>query len=328
MNTYKEKTVNQKKTSSFTKKRRFNMNLSGAKVQLNSFLERNDPEKMLAKNPLEAYVGIRGNSYYATLAESSEKNSAGKSKVSVDLWYESWNRNELVYAISLCYDEELDFSSDFPEYSGWLKNETHKKIWKLNVIPPVNEFVFQKDKVGNIYCSVYIDGKDESSSLAIFFNNEKIKKVIQKYSIAFEANDVNRITERMQQTLARIGQGEYREQMKKLWNESCAVTGCNIQEALIASHAKPWKICSDEERVDPHNGLLLSANLDALFDKGLITFDEEWKILFASPEIEENCKKLGIDSLMRLNPPKSLSERDKNKIEFFLQIHRNKVFNQ
>ena len=328
MNTYKKIPSTPKKTSSLTKKRRFNMNLSEAKVQLNSFLERNDPEKMLTKNPLEANVGIRGNSYYATLAESSEKNSAGESKVSVDLWYEYWNRKEFVYAISLCYDKELDFSSDFPEYSGWLKNETHKKIWKLNVIPPVNEFVFQKDKVGNIYCSVYINGKDESSSLAIFFNNERIKKVIQKYSIEFETNDVNRITERMQQTLARIGQGEYREQMKKLWNESCAVTGCNIQEALIASHAKPWKICSDEERVDPHNGLLLSANLDALFDKGLITFDEEWKILFTSPEIEEKCKKLGIDSLMRLNPPKSLSERDKNKIEFFLQIHRTMVFNQ
>lgn len=328
MNTYKKNLSTPKKTSSLTKKRLFNINLSGAKVQLNSFLERNDPEKMLAKNPLDAYVGIRGNSYYVTLGESTEKNSAGEAKVSIDLWYEYWNRKEFVYAISLAYDEEPDFFSDFPEYSGWLKNETHEKIWKLNIIPPVNEFVFQKDKAGIIYCSVYIDGKDESSSLAIFFNNEKIKKVIQKYSIEFETNDVNRITERMQQTLARIGQGEYREQMKKLWNESCAVTGCNIQEILIASHAKPWKICSDAERVDPHNGLLLSANLDALFDKGLITFDKEWKIIFASPEIEEKCKKIGIDSLMRLNPPKSLSERDKNKIEFFLQTHRNKVFNQ
>ena len=328
MNTYKKIPSTPKKTCSLTKKRRFNMNLSEAKVQLNSFLERNDPEKMLAKNSLEAYVGIRGNSYYATLAESAEKNSAGDAKVSVDLWYESWNRKEFVYAISLAYDEELDFFSDFPECNGWLKNDAHEKIWKLNVIPPINEFVFQKDKDGNVYYSVYIDGNDESSSLALFFNNENIKKIIQKYSIKFETNDINHITERMQQTLARIGQGEYREQMKKLWNGSCAVTGCDIQETLIASHAKPWKICSDEERVDPHNGLLLSANLDALFDKGLITFDKEWKILFASPEIEEKCKKLGIDSLMRLNPPKSLSERDKNKIEFFLQIHRNKVFNQ
>lgn len=304
------------------------MNQLEAKVQLNAFLERNDPEKVLAKNPLDANVGKRGFSYYATLAESKEKNSAGETNVSVDLWFESWKRKEFVYAISLAYDEESVFFGDFPECSEWLKNGAHEEIWKLDEIPPINEFVYQKDKGGFIYCSIYIDENDESASLAMFFNDEKIKRIIQRHSIEFETNDVSRITERMQQTLARIGQGEYREQMKNLWNGSCAVTGCNIQEALIASHAKPWKNCSDEERIDPHNGLLLSANLDALFDKGLITFDEEWKILFASPEIEEKCKKLGIDSLMRLNPPKSLSERDKNKIEFFLQIHRTMVFNQ
>lgn len=326
MNTYKKISTYQDKTPSSTKKRSYNIDKSRAKIQLNSFLERNDPEKILAKNLLEANVGIRGCSYYATLAESAEIHLTGESKVSVDLWYESWNHKEPVFAICLDYDDESDFIGDFPEYREWLKTGSHENIWKLNIIPPINEFVFQKDKAGNVYCSLYIDENDEAASLAMFFSHKNVHKFLQKYSIKFGTSDVNRITERMQQTLARIGQGEYREQMKKLWNESCAVTGCCIQEALIASHAKPWKICSDEERVNPHNGLLLSANLDALFDKGLITFNKEWKILFASSEIEDECKKIGVVSSMNLIPPETLSEEDKREIEYFLQIHRNSVF--
>lgn len=328
MNTYKENSTLQDKTPSNTKKRSYVLDRSRAKIQLNSFLERNDPEKIFSKNLLDANVGIRGCSYYAILAGSAETSSTGESKVSVDLWYESWNHKEPVFAICLDYDEESDFISDFPEYREWLKTGVHENIWKLNIIPPINEFVFQKDKAGNVYCSLYIDENDEAASLAMFFSHKNVKQFLQKYSIKFGTSDVDRITERMQQTLARIGQGEYREQMKKLWNESCAVTGCNIQETLIASHAKPWKISLDEERVNPHNGLLLSANLDALFDKGLITFNKEWKILFASSKIEEECKKLGVVSSMSLNPPESLSEEDKREIEHFLQIHRNSVFRQ
>ena len=42
---------------------------------------------------------------------------------------------------------------------------------------------------------------------------------------------------------------------------------------LIASHIKPWHVCDDKERLDKFNGLMLSPNIDALFDNGLITFD-------------------------------------------------------
>lgn len=39
-----------------------------------------------------------------------------------------------------------------------------------------------------------------------------------------------------------------------------------------ASHAKPWRTSSDQERLDPHNGLPLIATLGVLFDRGLIGF--------------------------------------------------------
>lgn len=47
-------------------------------------------------------------------------------------------------------------------------------------------------------------------------------------------------------------------------------------------HIKPWKRSDDEERLDGENGLLLTADLDALFDKGLISFADDREMLVAN----------------------------------------------
>lgn len=52
---------------------------------------------------------------------------------------------------------------------------------------------------------------------------------------------------------------------------------------LRASHITPWAECaSDAERLDPENGLLLSALWDAAFDRGLVSFDDEGAPLYSS----------------------------------------------
>jgi HNH endonuclease len=73
---------------------------------------------------------------------------------------------------------------------------------------------------------------------------------------------------------ARRGQGKFRVEVGVRWNNICAVTGCGIVEVLRASHIKPWRDSTNRERLDPENGLLLAAHVDALFDKDLITFME------------------------------------------------------
>ncbi|HZR03684.1 MAG TPA: HNH endonuclease [Burkholderiales bacterium] len=56
-----------------------------------------------------------------------------------------------------------------------------------------------------------------------------------------------------------------------------------LEGALRASHAKPWAVCtSDEERLDVFNGFLLVAQLDALFDRRLITFDSGGRLVITS----------------------------------------------
>jgi putative restriction endonuclease len=59
----------------------------------------------------------------------------------------------------------------------------------------------------------------------------------------------------------------------------CCISGINVPPLLVASHIKPWRVCSDDERLSPRNGLCLSSIHDAAFDAGLITLDEELAVV-------------------------------------------------
>jgi predicted restriction endonuclease len=67
------------------------------------------------------------------------------------------------------------------------------------------------------------------------------------------------------------------------WQGHCPLTGITDPALLRASHIIPWSDCdSDGERLNVHNGLLLSALWDAAFDRALVTFDDEGNPEFSS----------------------------------------------
>lgn len=95
----------------------------------------------------------------------------------------------------------------------------------------------------------------------------------------------------------RIGQSVYRKALLALWDGRCAVTGLAAQELLRASHARPWAMCeSDQQRLDPFNGLLLTPNLDALFDDGWISFEDDG-VMIVSPLLDAAACAALIDGL-------------------------------
>lgn len=99
----------------------------------------------------------------------------------------------------------------------------------------------------------------------------------------------------------RVGQGKFRDAMLDYWGGACAVTGVAIPDVLRASHAKPWAECSsDAERLDVFNGFLLSANLDALFDRFLISFDGQGGLIVSPALTGCDLSPLGIASGMKL----------------------------
>lgn len=108
---------------------------------------------------------------------------------------------------------------------------------------------------------------------------------------------------------ARLGQGQFRDDMLKIWGARCAVTGCRVVRALVASHAVAWRDDSTPEvRLDPFNGLLLTASIDRLFDQGLIGFADDGSIL-RKPELSPaDLALLGLqeDSRLRQVHPRNL----------------------
>jgi len=116
---------------------------------------------------------------------------------------------------------------------------------------------------------------------------------VQEELAKLPANTKGTEVERM--VRQRIGQNAFRNAMLNYWSGACAVTGIAVSEVLRASHAKPWADCvNDTERLDVFNGFLLSANLDALFDRCLITFDDTGKIIISPRLSQVQCDTLGL----------------------------------
>ncbi len=117
----------------------------------------------------------------------------------------------------------------------------------------------------------------------------------------------------------RIGQDRFRAALLAYWNNICPLTGITEPDLLRASHIIPWADCeSDQERLNVHNGLLLSALWDAAFDSGLVTFDDYGGAI-ASPQLSAEARDtLGFDNA----PALSLSDDHRMRLKY----HRDKVW--
>lgn len=118
----------------------------------------------------------------------------------------------------------------------------------------------------------------------------------------------------------RLGQTEFRAGLLDYWQGRCAVTGIAQPELLRASHIKPWAHCAnDAERLDVHNGFLLTADWDAAFDAGLVSFDTNGVAVFSPKLIEAARIRLG-DGRLRADRPLT------DKHGWYLAWHAANVF--
>jgi hypothetical protein len=117
----------------------------------------------------------------------------------------------------------------------------------------------------------------------------------------------------------RIGQGRFRDDLLKYWVGRCAVTGVSLIPMLRASHIKPWRDSNNLERLDTFNGLMLSPNYDAAFDRGLISFDDQGLIILSKKMPVADAKILGLALDVRL------SRIDVKHLPY-LEHHRTSVF--
>ena len=76
-------------------------------------------------------------------------------------------------------------------------------------------------------------------------------------------------------------QSFFRNAVLSSYENRCALTGIAVPQLLIASHIIPWSE-NENRRADPTNGLCLNALHDKAFDRHLITFDEDCRLVVSS----------------------------------------------
>jgi putative restriction endonuclease len=136
-------------------------------------------------------------------------------------------------------------------------------------------------------------------------------------------NDSNvRETERMAIIRARNGQGLFKERVSKI-ESRCRITGVENPAHLLASHCKPWRDSTNEERLNGENGLLLTPSIDHLFDRGFIGFEDNGKLIVSPVAHHSSLQRMGIDTTKIVNVG-GFSSGQKQ----FLDFHRSAVLLQ
>ena len=124
----------------------------------------------------------------------------------------------------------------------------------------------------------------------------------------------------------RVNQYFFRRTVLSSYDFKCCVTGIDIPELLIASHIVPWSE-DESNRLNPQNGLCLNSIHDKAFDRGLISFDEDYKIML-SEEIKQNKNESihanfhVLEGKRIMLPNKFLPNID------FLKYHNDNIFNR
>ncbi|MBW7922416.1 MAG: HNH endonuclease [Rubellimicrobium sp.] len=125
------------------------------------------------------------------------------------------------------------------------------------------------------------------------------------YSAAASSTDD---TERLTEVKARRGQDRFRSAVLASYNYSCAITGISDTRLLVASHIAPWAT-NVGRRLDPRNGICLSALLDKAFDTGVISFSNDFNILFSPTATNDTISILSKTGLTFSKPTRFLPDQ-------------------
>lgn len=171
---------------------------------------------------------------------------------------------------------------------------------------------------------IYQDPKVEPEKLAKKLVATKVKSVellVEEKDLDFKSREGK---DAIREVKARIGQGFFRKMILNQYNTQCCVTGLNVPVVLRASHITGWAEDPDN-RMNPCNGLCLSATYDAAFDRHLISFDDDYRLIispalkdyFTNKAFQEQFKALEGQALglpKRWRPDQVLLERHRSRM--------------
>ena len=148
------------------------------------------------------------------------------------------------------------------------------------------------------------------------------KKLIAYFDITKEGEDQLSIAKR------RKGQDYFRRMILANYGGRCALTGISVPQLLLASHIIPWADKSHKkDRLNPCNGICLSALYDKAFDKGLFTISpDDYTIQLSSALREYGTQEYFDKQFGSISGKQIAMPIDYKPNRDFLAYHRDHVF--
>ena len=170
---------------------------------------------------------------------------------------------------------------------GVFRNESSKSYWQKGfcsaAIKDFSQFLTLADRQ-NIMLQQIASAQDAE---LLAQNLEKVKIVPNPLLIPDDiAVNTPEGKSKLREVQVRQNQHIFRRMILEIYRGQCCLTGLPILEVLRASHISEWSQ-DKKNRMNPTNGLCLSATYDAAFDRHLISFDEDYRLIFA-PSLKEH----------------------------------------
>lgn len=152
--------------------------------------------------------------------------------------------------------------------------------------------------------------------------NDSIENKYQ--DVLFDLKDLKGETA-IRQVKTRVNQSVFRQMVLANYSTKCAITGIDIPELLLASHIMPWSK-NEEHRLNPENGICLSALYDKAFDKGIIGINKNYEVILSTSLKKKKDTVFyknhfaSIDNLKIIEPLKYLPRKE------FLEFHLDTIF--
>ena len=125
----------------------------------------------------------------------------------------------------------------------------------------------------------------------------------------------------------RVNQSVFRTMVLANYDERCAITGINIPELLVAGHIIPWAESTPQQKLDPENGICLSALYDKAFDKGLITISpDDYTIRLSNALREYETQEYFDKHFGSVSGKKITMPQEHKPNRDFLAYHRDNIF--
>jgi len=249
-----------------------------------------------------------------------------------------WTRDELIVALNLYLKLEFGkLHSGNPEIirlANLLGRTPSSIAMRLNNFASVDPY-HQQRGIGGLpggrkqvepIWNEFINNKDE-----LLFESERILAQRENVEIEDKFSDLLRGTEhlkgkdKVREVKTRVNQNVFRQIVLANYSNKCAITGIDLPDLLVASHIIPWAK-KEEERLNPENGICLSALYDRAYDKGYIGITEKYEIILSAGLKKKHKEEYHARYFASLSGSKIVLPKKYYPKKDFLQFHMDEIF--